>query len=361
MEKNGSQVDNASERRYWLDIARIAAVFCVILLHVSAWTIYDHPIATRSWVICVIYNSLSRFCVPILIMISGALWLEPEREVTPRYLFRHILRIVTALVVWNLIYALFYTTRNFFTTGEIMFNPQSLSGGRYSSIGNYHLLFLYALIGLYLAIPMLRRIVTSKRTMEYLLILSFLVTSVFLLLSQNHWLSENVMPSLTAVSPGVATGYVGYFVLGYYLSTVKIPKKAEYALYFVGICGLVGTIVGVTIQSSKAAVLVEQYFSYTMLNIACYTAAIFYFIKRVAEGIRISSTIGKSLKLISRCSFGAYLCHDLIILCLSQFKVTPDILPLWLSIPAFAIVILALSLFVTYVLTRIPIVKTYLV
>lgn len=361
MEKSISQANNVTERKYWLDIARIAAIFFVILLHMSAWTIYSHPSATRSWMICVGYNSLSRLCVPLLIMVSGALWLDPKKDVTPRYLFRHILRLLVALIVWNLIYALFYTARNYFATGELVFDPQTLSGGRFFSTGNYHLLFLYALVGLYLVIPLLRKIVTSKRTMEYMLILSFLVSSVYPLLSQNQWISAHIMPFLTSASPSFVAGFIGYFVLGYYLANVKLPKWLEYVLYTAGICGLAGTITGVTIQSSRAGMLSENFFSYTMLNIACCAAAGYYLIRRVAEGAKVSSSVGKALRLISRCCFGAYLCHDLIILCLTQFGVTPGILPLWISIPAFAVVIYAFSLLVSYVLNRIPVVKDYLV
>ena len=361
VEKNLSQVNSASGRRYWLDIARIAAIFSVMLLHMSAWTIYSHPVATKDWMICVSFDSISRFCVPLLIMVSGALWLDPKRDIESSYLFRHVLRLVTALIAWNLIYALFYTARNYFASGEIVFDPQALSGGRYTLLGNYHLIFLYALIGLYLVVPLLRRVVTSKRTMEYLLILAFLVSGAFPLFSQNQWISEHVMPFLVAPSPSFVAGYIGYFVLGFYLANVKLPKWFEYALYAAGICGLAGTIVGVTIQSSQADALSEQFFTYTMLNIGCYTAAAFYFIKRVALGVKVSNLVGKALRLISCCCFGAYLCHDLIILCLTQIGVTPALFPLWISIPAFAVVIFIFSLMVSYVLNKIPVVKVYLV
>lgn len=294
-------------------------------------------------------------------MVSGALWLDLKKDVSTSYLFRHILRLVTALIAWNLIYAMFYTARNYFTTGEVVFDPQALSGGRYFLTGNYHLLFLYALIGLYLVVPLLRRIVTSKRTMEYFLVLAFLVSGIYPLFSQNQWISEHVMPFLVAVSPSFVAGFIGYFVLGYYLANVKLPKWLEFVLYAAGICGLVGTIFGVTIQSGKANALSEQLFSYTMLNIACYTAAVFYLIKRIVERAKISNSVGKALRLISRCCFGAYLCHDLIIQCLTQIGISPAIFPLWMSIPVFAAVIFVFSLMISYVLNKIPVVKDYLV
>lgn len=60
-----------SNRLFHFDILRITAILFVILLHIAA---HDQSvnIGTFNWNIANIFNSCSRFCVPVLFMISGA-------------------------------------------------------------------------------------------------------------------------------------------------------------------------------------------------------------------------------------------------------------------------------------------------
>ncbi|WP_175637699.1 acyltransferase family protein, partial [Dickeya dadantii] len=63
----------------WLYIARIVSTFAVIVLHVSAYTVALADLGTFSWWVGNLYDSLVRWCVPVFIMISGALLLSPEK------------------------------------------------------------------------------------------------------------------------------------------------------------------------------------------------------------------------------------------------------------------------------------------
>lgn len=53
------------------DILRVIACFSIVLLHVSAsyWSVVD--VHSKEFLIMTIYNSLTRFAVPVFFMLSG--------------------------------------------------------------------------------------------------------------------------------------------------------------------------------------------------------------------------------------------------------------------------------------------------
>lgn len=55
----------------WLDNARIAAIFAVVLLHVAAEIVNGTAIGSEFWWFGNIYDSLVRWCVPIFVLESG--------------------------------------------------------------------------------------------------------------------------------------------------------------------------------------------------------------------------------------------------------------------------------------------------
>ena len=73
-------MEDRTERKRMVhyDLLRIAAAFSVVMLHSAAqfWNSLD--IASLEWRIADGYNALSRFGVPIFVMISGAMLLSEQ-------------------------------------------------------------------------------------------------------------------------------------------------------------------------------------------------------------------------------------------------------------------------------------------
>ncbi|EMH1199379.1 acyltransferase family protein [Serratia marcescens] len=63
----------------WLNNARIIAILAVVLLHVSSRVITWSELGSNDWWYANLYDSLVRWCVPVFVMISGALLLAPEK------------------------------------------------------------------------------------------------------------------------------------------------------------------------------------------------------------------------------------------------------------------------------------------
>lgn len=63
------------ERNYNLDILRIISTIAVVLLHISAQNYYNIDVVSDEFEIFAITNGMVRWCVPVFLMISGALFL----------------------------------------------------------------------------------------------------------------------------------------------------------------------------------------------------------------------------------------------------------------------------------------------
>ena len=80
--------------QFYIDILRIIACFSVIMLHASAQAWYSLPVDSFGFKVANSYDALFRFGVPVFVMISGALFLAPEKEPDVKKLYRHnILRL----------------------------------------------------------------------------------------------------------------------------------------------------------------------------------------------------------------------------------------------------------------------------
>ena len=90
-------MDHKTDRIQYFDYLRIFAVFSVVLLHVLAGHLWD-DIGKPSFLVFDYYSAATRWCVPVFVMISGALFLDPDRDIHMERLHKkNLLRLVTAL------------------------------------------------------------------------------------------------------------------------------------------------------------------------------------------------------------------------------------------------------------------------
>ena len=222
-----------AKRDLSLDILRIIATFAVILLHVAAQKDYfETTYPTNEWIPRLFYNSFVRWCVPIFVMISGALFLNPLKNITIRRLFgKNVLRIVCAYIVWTVAYALYTILQD---DKDISLLPLfSIEG-----YGSFHLWFLKMILGLYVAVPILRYVTKAKSIEIYFicvsLIGSFLIPFLLEVLSHyNAIISNNLKDIISTMRLDIASGYTGYFVLGHYLYSYGIKRKAYRMIVYV--------------------------------------------------------------------------------------------------------------------------------
>ena len=216
-------------RVLYLDILRIMAIIAVVMLHVSAQRFYV-SFPSYEWEVRMFFNSMVRWGVPIFVMISGALFLDPQKNISLAKLYsRNILRIFVAFIIWSVVYELYvfkeWTNSSSFFLGIIQ--------------GPVHLWFMKMIIGLYVVIPLLRTIVIKRKVETYFLGLAFISTFLFRLISDcfglfNESLQLLVNNIIKSLYLEIAVGFTGYFVLGHYLNSYTLSSKEKQIVYLLG-------------------------------------------------------------------------------------------------------------------------------
>ena len=97
------------KRLYWADCARIFSMFGIILLHSAGYGCEKTLLKRKDSNVMIIcfYNCMTRFGVPMFVLLSGTFILDPSKTFSFKKLFRHnILRLATAFAFWSSINAL---------------------------------------------------------------------------------------------------------------------------------------------------------------------------------------------------------------------------------------------------------------
>ena len=95
------------------------------------------------------------------------------------------------------------------------------------------------------------------------------------------WPNETVRLWVNNLNLHLVLGYVGYYVLGYYLKTYTLNRAAEYLIYLLGILGAVVTVGGTAWLSQQRGTLVQTLYNYDSPNIALMSVAVFVFFRYV--------------------------------------------------------------------------------
>lgn len=206
------------QRQWHLDILRIVSMAAVVLLHTAAqyWSRTD--VASFDWGTMNFYDSMVRWAVPVFVMISGALFLDPHRDVSTRKVWtKSIPRIAIIVLVWGFIYAAIYNPPDEMTIKGLW------AFCKVWVLGHFHMWFLFMILGLYAVTPVLRCVTRDQKATRYFLVLAFVVCIVLpFVTSFGHFsIIEKVADK---VQFQVIGGYAFYFVLGYWLNAVELPK-----------------------------------------------------------------------------------------------------------------------------------------
>lgn len=217
-----------------------------------------------------IYDSLARPSVPLFVMASGFLLLSPEKTDEPLSIFfkKRLSRLALPFIFWGATYFAwrFLVNDEAFAYGSII---QGFNTGPY-----YHFWFLYMLIGLYLITPILRVVVANsqRKILKYFLAVWFLGTAVIPLL--------NLQPSLSLDSNlFVFVGWIGYFLLGAFLKSVKIKTLIFCTLLSIG--WLLTMVATYFITASVGGLSSYFFYDYLSVNVIMASVGLFMLLYRI--------------------------------------------------------------------------------
>ena len=335
------------QREYGIDLLRICAAFMVVLIHVSAdpWPHYAYD--STEWFVCHFFDSLARSAVPLFVMISGMFLLNPNKELTWKMLWKkYCKRILMIFLCWSAFYDGIYYVLWPMLQGVA---PEGLQVWRMMWKGHYHLWYCKMLLGLYLLMPFLKKITADKALMEYFLILTAVFTVVIPVLP--FWLVKEFMMDTFFY---FTLGFVGYFVLGYYLKTVTLSGKQQAIIYVLGIAGLLFTIFG-SVHKAYLVGVPYGYYDPQLPNVVCMTIAIFVFFQYHTNAI--ANRFSRAVSVLSGCTLGIYLIHPLVIMLLQRVGIGVAMCPLYTSIPLTTVLTFIISLCITWCMKKLPLLK----
>lgn len=329
---------------------RILACFMVITLHCSAKFWYIVPMGEADWLLVTTFNSLVRCAVSIFFMISGLLFLNPEKNFSIKQLYsKNIARIVVAFVFWSFFYYQMNPPAQGHSTQEMAISLL---------YGHYHLGFLYSLVGMYILIPLLRPIAEKKELMEYFLLLNFIfVPFVTAIRSFPVW--DDIVETLAQKSQFYfVLGYPGFFILGSYLQRFPLVKWKRCLLYLATMFSYIITIYGTYWISMEKGQPNETFFRYFLPTTYCAGIGIYVFIQH----FRLPPSAVKIMKHIAPLTFGVYLLHDyfLTYFLLDLGWIDWEISPLY-SIPWTVCAVFFSALPLVFLLRKIPIIGKWIV
>lgn len=317
--------DNTSfQTQFGISFLRILATLSVIVIHVSAPMVVKFgEIASFDWEIANMYDSVSRYSVPMFFMISGALLLRKNYTLND-FFKKRFAKILPPFLFWSLAYSLlnrYVITRESFDLSKIV---KDIFYG-----SEYHLWFVYVLIGVYLFTPILQKWIKNASQKEIL---------YFLLI----WLASLIIgiPGFRIYFPKIDlsyfSGFLGYFVLGYYLNQIRSKRRLIPVLMIV--LGALVTIIGTSVFTFKSGQCYYYFYEYLNLNTLLVASGMFLlFNKVVFSNSKINSIVFK----LNQCCFGIYLIHPLV---LKLFELIG--FDIFIAPPIISILLVSISCFV---------------
>ena len=289
--------------------------------------------------------SLTKWCVPAFFMITGALLLRKDREISVRdCIVKYARRMLLALVIFGVPYALLMI---YFDARKISLSmiPESIvmviNGDSFG-----HLWYLYTLVGIYLFLPFVKLFVNNaaKQMVRFLLCILFLFNFCFPLV--------NALTGLDIAFELPLTTYPLFYILMGHVICNEKPSWVEKE--WMAVCGIIVSVV-VIVAVGLAGGSLGVVMSYSSPVAAMYTISVFMLFNRIHR----PST--DRLWKVDRLCFGVYLIHPLFIqFCYKFLKIVPTGSSLYpvLSI-VFAVMFIAVAFVASWMMSLIKPLKKY--
>ena len=262
-----------------IDILRIFAFVFIVMLHTL-----NRQYGLTVWMSGYAVISIG---VNLFIMISGYLLLD-RTETVKEFFRKRFFSILPLFIIFNIIYIYFYN-HSFITIKKISAS---------------HFWYIYMILGLYLLTPWLRKVLQYAEKETFYVVVLWFLCNVF-----NPYMQFFKFPKIP-FSHFPITGFIGYYILGYYL------KKYRYKLEKIPfIC-----VIGVYITGFLISVLSTKYVLVTTGNrisdffdknsLGTFFMSVSFFIFWIKFNFKNRN---KVIRMISDSTYFAYLIHIIIL------------------------------------------------
>lgn len=335
----------------WINNLRLIAMFAVVVLH-TASPLLSNFTGTKvgDWLIADSYNAIVRFAVPVFVMITGALLLNREYELSD-FLKKRLGRIILPFLFWSLVYVAYQWYIEIIVFTNDPWKNIKLVLHQLKTGSSYHLWYVYLLIGLYLFIPVLSKFVrnATEKELSYFLVIWFIT-----ILIGKPYLNRLE----TSVDLRYFSGYIGYLVLGYYLAYKQFQSNGVLLLPM-AIVLFIACVVLITCGTYYLQLRDRELSTFFYEPIGPFVVLLSAGALLIAKysAIKLNPTFKKLIENAGKFTFGIYLSHALILNFLELMDINYKIFTPILSIPLIAAACFLLSWLLIFIMSKLPVIK----
>lgn len=295
---------SSSDRFFWADGIRAAAISMVVLIHVCTTVLYSWGIVDAfSWHVANVLDSFSRMAVPLFVMVSGA-FLLGKSEPAVTFFKKRMPRLLVPWLFWGTLQLLFTHDFSFVVLSQLDIQKEIMT------IYVEFFWFMPMIFALYLLAPFIAPYVkqASESDYRYFFAIWFFFVSILYSLNKSEFLL------LYAVHIPVWLRYFGFYVAGYYLVT-RAPWVQRYLpqLSAVFVLAWAAIAVGTYRISLQKDAFSELFYGYTHFFVVCSSLSGFILLKHGFEKIRLPQRVQQLISSMSRASLGIYLSHYMVL------------------------------------------------
>ena len=353
--RNGveSVKNESSVRELWLDVLRAAAACAVVLMHTVTGSVDIMNTGQYSQGrLLLIIMDLVTWCVPVFLMISGYLFLNPKKEISfQKMLRKYCLRIVLALLVFGIP----------FSCLELILAERRLRIGMLwdglvmvCTMRSWsHLWYLYLILMLFLLTPAMKWFLKKMPDWTVVIVAVILVVGSSILPFVNKLLGTQ-LPMLSE-----QLIYVFYYLFGHFLH--KKRENAGEGKELWGMCAVSALLVaGATCYRiiGKDTIQMAYNFPPTVLLSVC--------LMRIGQCMycrgqgKCNERKQKVIMGLANLSFGIYMIHPVFLNLSYKFlHITPMDYSLAWSLPLFWGAVMLCSIVSTWIMRKITPLRRY--
>lgn len=291
------------DRLIGLDLLKIVSAFMIAVIHASSGVFNNHELGSLVWKEGLVLNAVTRFAVPVFLMISGALLLG--RKISLEKAIRKAIIAGIALFVWS--FAFILTKKILWNDGNVIHDTLMIFFNKRVS---GHLWYGYLLIWIYLFSPILNIMYESlsNKMRIYFIILGLLIPSA--IDSVIYYFSLDVQILQNSFFIYMNLGYISVLFMG----RMIYENKERISLILGGISSVIGLLLTILLTegiSRRLGTSTHTFFSELEIGNVMYAFGI------MLLGCKLSwkgdnTFIKKIIIKVSELAMGIYFSHALV-------------------------------------------------
>lgn len=343
-------MSDVSVRDEKLDLLTVLACFLVVLYHECGN--YSDVVLRAGNMFCELYCLIAEVAVPLFVMKSGALFLNPDKRATFPQMAKKCLKLLCVIMLWGMVYNLISNaTISGFSWETLIVSIESVV--KADTRFNYQFWYLYMQLGLYAAVPVIKKFTDTASKKELLWCIAFLtvegclvpfICRIIGIDAEGFWGTRFI---------GVYGEYLLYFILGTYLYRYSLTKNTRIILILMLVVATV-FCAGEVLSGSDEQIWMTYLSPFTVL----YATVAFDSIMRAHVSEKV--TKHKYLARMADSCFGIYILHVMVIVAVRKVVgIDCSWAAAVISVPIMTVLTWGLCFFIVQSVNKVPALRRF--